>query len=172
MADRLGSQLVLEATSRHPFIEAFYANTSKFAFETEVAFALLHYHQLHALENRTSMASDFSPVKDLVFAEMNLNEEEMTAFSYVYSHTISRVPIPDLVVFLKMDVEVLQRRAAARGRPYEMNLTTDYLERLDRAYMARLPDLGRVVEVLNVAVGESAEDVANEVMELVWNQHS
>src|SRR4051794_32043403 len=84
VAESLGWGAVLEQTSAHPFLDAFYSDTALYALETELAFVLVHYHQLHPLGRSARFVSDFSPVKDLVFAEMNLPSRDLTTFMQLY----------------------------------------------------------------------------------------
>lgn len=37
---------IYENFEKNPFWEAFYKNPSKYAFETEIAFTLQHYHEI------------------------------------------------------------------------------------------------------------------------------
>src|SRR5215204_1157235 len=83
VAEFLGWDAILEQTSTHPFLEAFYSDTDLYALETELAFVLIHYHQIHPLDGSAQYVSDFSPVKDLIFAEMNLPPRDLATFMHV-----------------------------------------------------------------------------------------
>ena len=47
---------------------------------------------------------------------------------------IEFLPSPDLVVYLRADVDTLLARIASRGRDYERNMPADYLGRLNTLY--------------------------------------
>ena len=51
--------------------------------------------------------ADFILEKDRLFAEINLNNEEMRLYDKVYEHITIDAPIPDLVIYLQAPVEVL-----------------------------------------------------------------
>lgn len=163
VAGSLGYSLIHEQTRRHPFLNEFYSNPTKFGLETELAFLLLHYHQLHPLSTVSSTVSDFSPVKDLVFAEMNLEGKDLEIFRYLYVSLESRLPRPDLVVFLNLSPELLQQRAVARGRPFELNIPLSYFVRLAEYYSRYMDELGVHVEVVDVSAGHSQQEVAMRV---------
>ena len=55
----------------------FYADIEKYKLETELGFVLLHYHQLHAHGDDLNTVTDFSPGKDLIFALMNLEGDDL-----------------------------------------------------------------------------------------------
>ncbi|MCA1833918.1 MAG: deoxynucleoside kinase [Gemmatimonadaceae bacterium] len=167
VSDELGITLVKEQSSGHPFLAQFYANPGLFALETELAFALIHYHQLHQLAG-AAMVSDFSPVKDLVFAEMNLSGEELQMFRQLYQMLAGRVPLPDIVVFLDLPVDECKRRCIARGRPYEANISLEYLSALRDEYRRHMSELGKEVHLVEVAVGQRQRSVAEAVLEKVF----
>lgn len=166
VADALGFAQVKEQTAQHPFIAQFYADPDRFAFETELAFALIHYHQLHQLRD-ADIVADFSPAKDIVFAEMNLSGEELQMFMSLYDMLSNRVPQPDITVFLDLPVEECRRRCIARGRPFEAGIKIEYLERLRDYYLEHQEQLGNVVRILEVHPKESQDEVAASVMELL-----
>ena len=155
-----------EATS-HPFIDDFYADPHRYAPETELVFALIHYHQLHQLDQRTNFVSDFSPGKDVIFARMNLKGHDLSLFEYLYSRLIKRVSKPSLVVFLDADPDELIRRIRKRGRPYEQSMPLSYLRRLRKFYKDNLHELGEKVRVVEVKKGESQTEVFRKVWAVI-----
>jgi deoxyguanosine kinase len=166
-SEHLGYELLLERTEAHPFLFNFYADPDRYAIETELGFVLIHYHQLHPLEPSISRVSDFSPVKDLIYAEMNLSGVDSELFGRVYTSLSSRIRTPDLVIYLNLAIDELMRRIRERARSYEMYVPQSYIERLVNGYETHMSLLGNEVRVLNVRNGESREEVADSVMALV-----
>lgn len=166
LADDLGFMQVHEQTLQHPFIAEFYADEQQFAFETELVFALIHYHQLHQLHG-ADIVSDFSPAKDLVFAEMNLSGRELGMFNSLYDMLNERVPQPDIAIFLDLPVEECWRRCMSRGRPFEAAMKLEYLEELRERYLGTLERLGRGVLILEIHPEQSHRDVVTAVRSLI-----
>src|SRR6266446_6288505 len=83
LADRMGVPAILENTVAHPFLQDFYADPAKHAIQTELAFLLIHYHQLNDLPQAVHIVTDFAPAKDLAFAIMNLTDSELNLFETV-----------------------------------------------------------------------------------------
>jgi deoxyadenosine/deoxycytidine kinase len=44
------------------------------------------------------------------------------------------IPTPDLVIYLQSSVERLMQNIKKRGRPYEQNISEDYIRELSEAY--------------------------------------
>jgi deoxyadenosine/deoxycytidine kinase len=164
VAQRLGSDVVLERTQAHPFLAAFYEHPTRFALETELGFVLLHYHQLHTISESALVVTDFSPVKDIAFARMNLHGEELALFDHVYQRLISRLSQPALSVFLDLDVDEALNRIRNRGHSYELAVTKEYLRRLREAYGEILDRLASHVRLVQILPGDAREAVAEKVL--------
>ncbi len=160
LAKRLGAPVVLENTVAHPFLEDFYADPTKHAIQTELAFLLIHYHQLNDLPTAAYVITDFAPAKDLAFAMMNLNESELKLFETVYDELLGRVEQPTLTILLDVPMDVLFARIRARARPCEQQMAVEYLSRLRQSYEALVAKMGTTVEVLSVTPNDSPDTVA------------
>jgi NTP pyrophosphatase (non-canonical NTP hydrolase) len=73
-------------------------------------------------------------MKDRLFAHLNLRGEELAMYERVYAALSERIPVPDLVVYLRASTDTLMERIAVRDRPYERDMDREYIEALNRAY--------------------------------------
>lgn len=139
LAESFGYELLLERADENPFLERFYQNPREAAFPTQLHFLMQRAEQLRALRQgdmfEPRRVADFLFDKDRVFAELNLDEHEFGLYMKVFKELSVEVPVPDLVIYLQAPVDVLRRRIAGRGIPYEQAVAPDYLERLSRAYI-------------------------------------
>jgi deoxyguanosine kinase len=78
--------------------------------------------------------ADYLLEKDRLFAELNLNANELELYNEVARNLELDPPKPDLVIYLQAPAPVLMRRVAARGVPYERLIDQAYLEALGEAY--------------------------------------
>ena len=105
--------------------------------------------------------ADFILEKDRLFAEANLNDEEMRLYDKVYEHITIDAPVPDLVIYLQAPVEVLMARIERRGLKFERYLTQEYLTKINDAYSRFFLDYDKSpVLIINAAEidFESSED--------------
>ncbi len=167
VAEAMGWNLLLEKTDTHPFLMDFYTDPKKYGIETELSFVLLHYNQLHPLDNAQSIVADFSPAKDLIFARMNLHELDLLLFEHVYKELISKIRMPELVIFLDVPTEELMQRIWRRGRPYEVNVPEAYIRSLRDHYELYMGELGQNTEVIRIVPGMSPGEVAEKVLEII-----
>lgn len=80
------------------------------------------------------MSSDFLIEKDRIFAEINLDADELKLYENIYDHLTIDAPRPDLVIYLQAPTNVLLERIATRGIKAEQNIETAYLTQLVDGY--------------------------------------
>ncbi len=157
----------MEQTARHPFLADFYTDIEKYKLETELAFVLLHYHQLHVLDESANVVTDFSQGKDLIFARMNLEGADLSLFETLYSHLSGRLAPPVLTVVLDLPVSTLMERVNKRARSYELKMPVEYLERLLQFYDKERDLLGPHVRFVSVSPDATQEEVAIRVADII-----
>ena len=138
LANKFGWKLVQEDVGHNPFLERFYENQRKFAFQTQLFFLLSRYRQQRELAQGNlfdkGVVSDYVLAKDKIFALINLEDDEIALYDSIYRLLLPTVPRPDLVIYLQARPEVLLSRVRKRGVEYERNISLDYLKTLSDAY--------------------------------------
>jgi deoxyguanosine kinase len=135
------SAIVLEVFEENPFLSDFYSDRQRYAFQTQIFFLLSRYYQQRRsvpeiLKRGESLISDYTFAKDALFARINLAGDELEMYYRVHDALAEKIPLPDLVAYLRADTDVLMQRIASRDRPYERNMDRDYIDQLNRAYDA------------------------------------
>ena len=131
------AQLLLEVFEENPFLSDFYRERSRYAFQTQIFFLLSRYRQQQALVRSLkegSVLSDYIFGKDYLFAHENLTGDELQTYERLYAALSASVSVPDLVVYLYAETDVLMDRIAIRDRSYERSMSRAYIEQLRRAY--------------------------------------
>ena len=138
LAESFESDLILEQPGANPFLERFYRNRQSAALPTQLFFLFQRAQQIERIRQTDLFSpvrvADFLLDKDRLFAELNLDANELTLYRRVYETLNLDPPIPDLVVYLQAPPEVLMQRIASRGIGYERLIELGYLERLGEAY--------------------------------------
>ena len=133
------AELLLEIFEENPFLSDFYSDRKRYAFQTQIFFLLSRYHQQRegvrdALEKSSTLISDYTFQKDRLFAEVNLDGDELQMYHRVHEALGEKITRPDLIVYLRADTDVLMQRIAQRDRPYERQMEVDYIATLNRTY--------------------------------------
>jgi deoxyadenosine/deoxycytidine kinase/NTP pyrophosphatase (non-canonical NTP hydrolase) len=138
MRDSFQAELLLEVFEENPFLSDFYADRARYAFQTQIFFLLSRYRQQHRVIGTTlahaPLISDYSFAKDRLFAHLNLAGDELQMYERVHSVLAEKIPKPDLIVYLRAEVDTLMERIAVRDRSYERTMSRDYIADLRQAY--------------------------------------
>lgn len=136
--DEFEAELLLEVFEENPFLKHFYKDRERYAFQTQIFFLLSRYRQQHEVVGKTlkrsSLISDYTFAKDSLFAHLNLKGNELLMYESVHAALAEKIPLPNLVVYLRAETEVLMERIAFRDRVYERDIDRDYIDSLNRAY--------------------------------------
>lgn len=168
----LNAQLVLEVFEENPFLSDFYDDRARYAFQTQIFFLLSRYHQQRQLANiPRPVISDYMFEKDRLFAQVNLDGDELETYYNVQEALAENIVSPDLVIYLKADTNTLMNRITARDRPYERNMDPGYIEKLRLAYdrFFNAYDTGPVliIDTNNINIVQTPED-REDVFSRIW----
>ena len=83
---------------------------------------------------RQQTISDYLLSKSLIFANITLKNDENQLYQRLFHIINPHLPKPDLLVYLHKDIEKLRSNIKSRGRDYEQNISSDYLENLEKGY--------------------------------------
>ena len=132
------AEILLEVFEENPFLARFYQDRKRYGFQTQIFFLLSRYHQQHdaisAALARGNLISDYTFDKNQIFARLNIEGDELTMYERVHEIMATKIPRPDLVVFLRAEIDILMERIALRDRTYERAIERDYIAALSQAY--------------------------------------
>ena len=138
LADEFGGELLLEQAEENPFLASFYQNPRQYALSTQLHFLLQRAQQVQEFRQadmfQRSHIADFMVDKDRLFAELNLERDELELYQQIFSHVTLDAPRPDLVIYLQAPLPTLRERIVGRGIDYEQQIRDDYLLRLSESY--------------------------------------
>ncbi len=138
LAERLNAELVLEQFEINPFLEKFYKDRKRYAFQTQIFFLVNRYIQQQNLLQlnlfKEYLVSDYIFEKDKIFAYLNLEGEELKLYETLLDQLEKNILKPDLVIFLKASVDKLMENIRKRDRAFERHMQRSYIEQLHEAY--------------------------------------
>ena len=138
LAQHLGASTLLEKPDENPFLAKFYLDPVRHALATQLFFLFQRGDEVRELAQmdlfQTSTVSDYLLDKDMLFARLNLNEEEFALYQQIYRTLQLQVPAPDLVIYLQAEPQTLIERVRRRAKSYEQTISEAYLQRLTQSY--------------------------------------
>jgi len=139
MGERYNCKVIMEEFDENPFLPFFYENQEKYAFAVELFFMTERHKQLEKSLIKQDLfhdffISDYTFVKNLLFAGKNLAEREFRIYQKIFQVLNNDVPKPDIIVYFHRDVKILKQQISKRGRSYESNIKEEYLLTIQHAY--------------------------------------
>lgn len=138
LAEHLNGRCVLEAVDANPFIVDFYRDQRSFAFKTQLFYLISRFKQQLDIPQpdlfQSPVIVDYVFQKDRIFANVNLDDNELELYNTLCDVLEPRITPPDLVVYLQASTERLLERIKKRGRDFERGMSREYLEALNTAY--------------------------------------
>jgi deoxyguanosine kinase len=135
---RLVARTVLDIPN--PFLDSFYQDMDKYAFQVQLFFLLSRFQQQSDLAQRDLFASsvvcDYLFQKDRLFASLTLNPTEYALYEKVYGLLQGTIATPDVVVYLQADVDTLIDRISENNEGLALLLSDKYLSEINQAYQA------------------------------------
>ena len=138
LTEKIKANLILEEFESNPFLEKFYDDRKRYAFQTQMFFLVNRFKQQQELnqENLFSkfIVSDYIFDKDNIFAYMNLNGEELKLYEALFPLLQRDLRKPDVVIYLQASLDRLMYNIKKRNRKVEKNLSRSYIKELSEAY--------------------------------------
>ena len=139
LSKHFNARLILEEFAENPFLPKFYENKEQYAFPLELFFMAERYKQLKELLQTKDMfhhvtISDYLFTKCLLFAKVNLPEQEFLLYQKLFDIINPQLVQPDLLIFLHAPILKLQENIKKRNRSYEQSIEASYLFSLQEIY--------------------------------------
>jgi deoxyadenosine/deoxycytidine kinase len=139
LSRHFNARLVLEEFADNPFLPKFYENPKLYAFPLELFFMAERYKQLKDLIQQKDLfqnitISDYLFTKCLLFAKVNLPEDEFRLYQRLFEIIHQQLVQPDLLVYLHTPVSRLQQNIKKRNRSYEQKIPDEYLFNIQETY--------------------------------------
>jgi len=139
IADDFNAKKILERFADNPFLPKFYKDQARYAFPLEMSFLADRYQQISDDLAQLDLFKDFIIAdyhifKSLIFAKVTVTEEEFRLYRKLFEIIYKEIPKPDLYIYLYQNTERLLQNIKKRGRSYEQEIPSDYLDKINQGY--------------------------------------
>jgi len=105
LSRKLNARLILEQFSDNPFLAKFYENPKQYAFPLELFFMAERYKQLKEMLHKNDLfqsvtVGDYLFSKCLLFAKVNLSDEEFKLYQKLFDIIHQQIIFPDVLIYL------------------------------------------------------------------------
>lgn len=140
IAEDFNAKLLLEGFADNPFLPKFYEDKARYALPLEMSFLADRYQQLSDELTQLDLfkkfiVSDYYIFKSLIFSRVTLQEDEYRLYHRIFEIMYKEIPKPDLYVYLYQNTEQLLANIKKRGRSYEQEIPSEYLDKINKGYL-------------------------------------
>jgi deoxyadenosine/deoxycytidine kinase len=141
LSAELGCKAFYESVEDNPYLSDFYKDMKRWSFQLQVYFLSNRFRSHKSItEGPDSVILDRVIYEDAeIFArnlyEMgNMEQRDYENYIALYEVMTEYLHPPDLLVYLRANVDTLMKQIALRGRDFEKSIKREYLEQLNRHY--------------------------------------
>jgi hypothetical protein len=130
-----------ESVDDNPYLADFYGDMSRWSFHLQIYF-LANRFKCHKeiVESSESVIQDRSIYEDAEIFARNLydigkmTERDYTNYVSLFHVMMEYLKPPDLMIYLRANVDTLAKQISKRGRDFEQGIQRSYLETLNKLY--------------------------------------
>lgn len=141
LARHYGWEPRFEAVTYNPYLEDYYGDIRRWAFNLEVYFLKERFKDCLSIDRDTrTVIQDRSIYEGVyVFAENNRRMGQLSGRDYetymeLFEQMQAQLHVPELMIYLRSDIAHLVKNIQKRGRDYEQSIQIEYLQGLNDLY--------------------------------------
>ena len=132
---------VYESVTNNPYLSDFYGDMHRWSFNLQIYF--LHHRFSSIIDitkSKSGFVQDRTIYEDVEIFSKNLHQmgfmddRDWKTYSDLFKNMTKFLKTPDLIVYLKADLDTLIDRIQKRSREYETTIDPKYLESLNHLY--------------------------------------
>ncbi len=159
-----------ESVDENPYLDDFYGEMERWSFNLQIYFLNSRFRQILELRKTgKDIIQDRTIYEDAHIFAPNLHgmglmtNRDFSNYSSLFELMENLVTPPDLLIYLRADIQTLVGQIHKRGRDYENSISIDYLSRLNERYEAWITNYDKgnllVIDVNNLDFVENQEDL-------------
>ena len=141
LGERFRWKPYFESVDDNPYLSDFYSDMSRWSFHLQIYF-LANRFKCHKeiVESSESVIQDRSIYEDAEIFARNLydigkmTERDYTNYVSLFHVMMEYLKPPDLMIYLRANVDTLVKQISKRGRDFEQGIQRSYLETLNVLY--------------------------------------
>ncbi len=175
IAEALGWKAYFEPVIDNPYLDPFYKDMHQWSFHLQIYFLAKRFEsQREISQSRVSCIQDRTIYEDVeIFARTLhrqgfMSPQDFETYHDLFHGMVSYLRAPDMILYLRADVDELMQRITSRGREMEKGIARDYLAELNRAYEGwadRATNISTIRIIDTTGRGNGADEVAEKALQ-------
>jgi len=161
-----------ETVEENPYLDDFYAEMERWSFNLQIFFLNSRFRQILEIhESGKNIIQDRTIYEDAHIFAPNLHamglmtNRDFSNYSSLFELMEKLVSPPDLLIYLRANIQTLVGQIHKRGRDYENTISIDYLSRLNERYEAWITTYTKgkllIIDVDNLDFVDKPEDLGS-----------
>jgi len=161
-----------ESVDENPYLDDFYSEMERWSFNLQIYFLNSRFRQILELRGTgKKIIQDRTIYEDANIFAPNLHamglmtNRDFENYSSLFELMENLVTPPDLLIYLRADIQTLVGQIHKRGRDYENTISIDYLSRLNERYEAWITQYTKgkllIIDVNNLNFVDNPEDLGS-----------
>lgn len=159
-----------ETVDDNPYLDDFYAEMERWSFNLQIYFLNSRFRQILAIKDSgKNIVQDRTIYEDAHIFAPNLHamglltNRDFQNYSSLFELMENLVSPPDLLIYLRANIQTLVGQIHKRGRDYENTISIDYLSRLNERYEAWISTYTKgkllIVDIDHLDIVDRPEDL-------------
>jgi len=159
-----------ESVEENPYLDDFYGEMERWSFNLQIFFLNSRFRQILEIhESGKNIIQDRTIYEDAHIFAPNLHamglmtNRDFSNYSSLFELMENLVSPPDLLIYLRANIQTLVGQIHKRGRDYENTISIDYLSRLNERYEAWVSTYAKgkllIIDVDNLNFVDKPEDL-------------
>jgi len=159
-----------ESVDENPYLDDFYSEMERWSFNLQIFFLNSRFRQILEIhESGKNIIQDRTIYEDAHIFAPNLHamglmtNRDFSNYSSLFELMEKLVAPPDLLIYLRANIQTLVGQIHKRGRDYENTISIDYLSRLNERYEAWITTYTKgkllIIDVDNLDFVDKPEDL-------------
>jgi deoxyadenosine/deoxycytidine kinase len=177
LAKHYGWEAMFESVEDNPYLADFYEDMHKWSFHLQVYFLNNRFEQVNKVrEGKHTIIQDRTIYEDAYIFAKSLHHQgyfsnrDYNNYLTLFDSMINFVKPPDLLIYLKSDIDKLVKNIEKRGRDYESAIRIDYLKGLNSHYNDWIANYEEgkllMIDVNNIDFVDNTEDFSEIVSKI------
>ena len=159
-----------ESVDENPYLDDFYSEMERWSFNLQIFFLNSRFRQILEIhESGKNIIQDRTIYEDAHIFAPNLHamglmtNRDFSNYSSLFELMEKLVSPPDLLIYLRANIQTLVGQIHKRGRDYENTISIDYLSRLNERYEAWVTTYTKgkllIIDIDNLDIVDKPEDL-------------
>ncbi len=141
LSNKIGAFPFYENNMQNPYLSCFYNDMDKWSFHSQIFFLIYKFYMYEKIRKCHGLVildrtinEDAEIFAKALYDAKRISKKDFNTYILLYETIVSIIRCPDLIIYLKCPIPILQNRIILRNRKIEFSISESYLYKLHILY--------------------------------------